>query len=39
MVEFLLALGALVLAGRWVASAGAALGMPPPVAAAIAAVL
>jgi hypothetical protein len=39
MFEFLLALGALVLAGRWVAGASAALGIPAPVATAIAAVL
>jgi hypothetical protein len=35
MVESLLALGALILPGRWVASAGAALRMSPPLAAVL----
>ncbi len=33
MLEFMLALGAFIVAGRWLAMAAAALGIPPVVVA------
>jgi len=39
MISFLLAIGALALAARWVAYAAASAGIPPAVAAALKAVV
>ena len=39
MVSFLLAIGALALATRWVAHAAAAIGIPPAVTALVTAVI
>jgi hypothetical protein len=39
MISFLLAIGALALAARWVAHAAATAGVPPVVTAAITAVI